>query len=46
MDIVEKAPDNALYTLDTSGIQWWAGIDVIRFQLGLGAVGDGAMFVG
>ncbi len=45
MCIVEEASDNSLYMLDTGGVKWLAGIDVISFQLGLGAIGDGAMFV-
>ncbi len=43
--IVEKAPENSLYPLDTGGVKWLASIVVFSFQLGPGSVGDGAMFV-
>ncbi len=45
MRIVEEASDDSLYTLDTGGVKWLAGINVISFQLGFGAVGDWAMLV-
>ena len=45
MCIVEKAPNDALQTLDAGGVQWRAGVDFICCQLSLGAVGDEAMFV-
>ncbi len=45
MRIVEEASKDSLYTLDTGGVKWLAGIDLISFQLGFGAVGDGVMFV-